>query len=407
MKKRILSLLLAALMVFGAVSFVSCGGNDSEAGTFTRMTVDVNPSVEFMVDDQNKVVSVTALNDDGSILIVGESFVGKTPEEAVELVLSLSSDMGYLVEGNVSANENQVKISVSGNSAYAKALVKDVEEKAEDTLEALNIEGSVEQVEALTTEALQRLALETSLYTEEEINEMDEKQLYAVIKESRVETALLLTEDLRNAYYSAKAYEIDFAESEEVAKVIESIGGLYVINHSTYKTALDLYASAIAEINSLRYDLLVSPESEYQKSLQSLRDAKVELLKQRSYTASLEIDGEEYTVATATLQLREEEYNNALAAYEAIGEQANAAIDTLIATLEESKASLEQLEKTLFDKNIEEKLQNSASDIEAKLNTAKANFFETFEEAHKDDIDTLEASLLARKEEMRANVNRE
>jgi hypothetical protein len=39
-----------------------------------------------MIDDQNKVVSVTALNDDGGILIVGEAFVGKTPEEAVEYI---------------------------------------------------------------------------------------------------------------------------------------------------------------------------------------------------------------------------------------------------------------------------------------------------------------------------------
>ena len=231
---------------------------------------------------------------------------------------------------------------------------------------------------------------------------MDENQLYTAIKASRIETALLLTEDMRNAYYSAKEYEIDFAESEEVAKIIESLGGLYTITHSAYKSALDLYASAITELDNLRYELLVSPESEYQKSLTKLRESKAELLKQRSYTASLEINGEEYASATATLKLSEENYNKALAAYEALGTQANEALESLIAALEQSKTALDQLEDTLFDDNIKEKLAASATDLEAKLNTAKDSFFESFEAAHKDDIEALEAALLAKKAELKA-----
>ena len=74
MKKRIFSLALVILMVVSMLAFTSCNKAKPEEGTVTRMTVDINPSVEFMVDDQNKVVSVTALNDDGSILIAGEAF---------------------------------------------------------------------------------------------------------------------------------------------------------------------------------------------------------------------------------------------------------------------------------------------------------------------------------------------
>ena len=93
------------------------------------MTVDINPSVEFMIDDQNKIVSVTALNDDGSILIVGEAFVGKTPEEAVEMMVTLASDTGYLVQGNAEAAENTVKIlsALSDDSrAQIDALAKEL-----------------------------------------------------------------------------------------------------------------------------------------------------------------------------------------------------------------------------------------------------------------------------------------
>lgn len=404
MKKRIVCLSMALIMLLSSLVLVSCGNSEPEEGTVTRMTVDINPSVEFMVDDENKVVSVTALNDDGSILIVGESFIGKTPEEAVELMVSIAAETGYLVEGNVEANENTVKISVSGDTKYAEKLLKDVEKTASDTLKELDINGQIEKAEALNSEALRTLALSTSLYTEEELSAMTDDQLYAVIAQGRVETALLLTEEMRNAYYSAKEYEISFAEREEVAKVIESLGGLYTITHSAYKISLDLYSSAITKLDELRYDLLVSPESEYQKSLVKLREAKVDFLKQKTYVASLEVNGEEYVSATATLQLREENYDKALAAYEELGRQANAAMEALIAQLRQAEAQLIELEDTLFDENIEAKLAEKATEMEANLNAAKDAFFAEFEAAHAEDITAIEKSLLEKKQELKASV---
>jgi hypothetical protein len=368
------------------------------------MTVDINPSVEFMVNDENKIVSVTALNDDGSILIVGEAFVGKTPEEAVEMMVTLATETGYLVKGNVEATENTVKISVSGDGKYVKALIKDLEKKAEDTLEKLDIHGKIERVDALGTEALKELALSTSIYTEEEISAMDEKQLCAVIAQGRIETALLLTEDMRNAYYAAKEYEISFAESEEVAKIIESLGGLYTLTHTAYKSALALYSEAITELDELRYELLVSPESQYQKSLVKLREAKADLLKQRNYTASLNVNGEEYVLASATLQLREEDYEKALEAYEELGRQANAALERLIEILRSSESKLKELENTIFDHNIKEKLEASAAEIEASVNAAKYRFFEEFESAHADDIKAIENALTEKKEQLKASI---
>ena len=404
MKKRIVCLSIAIIMLLSSLILVSCGNAEPEEGTVTRMTVDINPSVEFMVDDEDRVVSVTALNDDGSILIAGESFIGKTPEEAVELMVSIAAETGYLVEGNIEASENTVKISVSGDTKYAEELLKDIEKKASETLKELDINGQIEKVEALNTEALRTLALSTSLYTEEEIAAMTDDQLYAIIAQGRVETALLLTEEMRNAYYSAKEYEISFAEREEVAKVIESLGGLYTITHTAYKTSLDLYSSAITKLDELRYELLVSPESEYQKSLVKLREAKVDLLQQKTYVASLEVNGEEYASATATLQLSEENYDKALAAYEELGRQANAAMEALIAQLRQAEAKLIELEDTLFDENIEAKLAEKATEMEANVNAAKDAFFADFEAAHAEDITAIENSLLAKKQELKASV---
>ena len=407
MKKRLISIFLLCTLFLTAISFTSCSNANPEEGSVTRMTVDINPSVEFMIDDQNKIVSVTALNDDGSILIVGEAFVGKTPEEAVEMMVTLASDTGYLVQGNAEASENTVKISVSGDSKYAEQLKKDITEKANDTLKALDINGTVEKVEALKIDALRQMALSTSAYTEEEIRTMDEGQLYKVISAGRIETALLMTEEMRSAYYSAKEYKISFAEREETARIIKELGGLYSLTHTAYKTALDVYGTAITELDNFRYEMLVSAESEYQKSLTELREAKIELLKQKNFTASLNVNGEEYASATATLQLSEENYNKMLAAYEKIGTDLNAALEALITKLRQAESTLTELEDTLFDANIEAKLQENAAEIEASLNAAKDGFFAEFESAHAEDIAAIEQALLAKKQQLKSEMKAE
>lgn len=407
MKKRFISIFLLFAIMLSAISFTSCSNAKPEEGSVTRMTVDINPSVEFMIDDQNKIVSVTALNDDGSILIVGEAFVGKTPEEAIEMMVRLASDTGYLIQGNAEATENTVKISVSGNSKYAEQLKKDITEKAHDTLKALDINGKVEKVEALKIDELRQLALSTSLYTEEEIGAMGEDQLYKVISAGRIETALLLTEEMRSAYYSAKEHKISFAEREETARIIKELGGRYNLTHTAYKTALDVYSTAITELDNFRYEMLVSPESEYQKLLTELREAKIELLKQKNYTASLNVNGEEYASATVTLQLTEENYNKMLAEYEKIGTDLNASLEALIAKLRQAESKLTELEDTLFDENIEAKLQEKASEIEASLNAAKDGFFAEFESAHAEDIAAIEETLLAKKQQLKSEIEAE
>ncbi len=404
MKKRILSVLLATAMLLATtvVLFTSCGKKDATPpeGTYTRLTVDINPSVEFMVDDQNKVVSVTALNDDGSILIAGEAFVGKTPEEAVELMVSLATETGYLVKGNVKADENEVKISVSGNSEYAEQLIEKAESKAEEVMKKLDIEGKVAKVEAMKTEKLQELARETGLFTEEEVAAMSEKQLYAAIAAGRAETALLLTEEMRKAYYSAKESRISFANSEATAEIIEAMGGIYEIVYLGYKSAVDAYSKAITALDEFRYESLVSPDSEYQKSLAALRDAKTELLAQKNYVASLDVNGETYATATVTLQLSEENYEKVLAAYEALGEKLNASLEALIATLRESESALRALEDKFSD-NIKAELQAKAGEIENAVNDAKDSFFAEFENAHKGDIEASEQALIEQKNKLK------
>lgn len=397
MKNKFLKILSIFLIAFITLFITGCNKEDNDLTT--RVTIGINPSVEFMVDEENKVVSVTALNDDGSLLIAGEAFVGKTLEDATELVISLAVKTGYLVQGNVTADENNIKVSVSGDTKYAEEMYNDINEKVSKKLEELDIEGKIEQIAALNKEALQELAKETTLFTDEEIEAMSEEELYKVISASRIETALLLTEDMRKAYYSAKEYEISFTEREETAKIIQTMGSLYNLVYMGYKTALDVYSEAITRLDEFRYNTIVSPESDYQKSLMALREAKIEFLKQRSYTASLDINGEEYASATVTLQAKEENYNKLLETYEALGTSINESLEQIIQTLRNSEEAISALEDKFSD-DITAKLNEKAQDLETKLNEQKDSFFTEFENAHKEDIQLLEERLKQEKQSL-------
>lgn len=408
MKIKCLSLALCLCLLIGmALPLASCKKSEPTPpeGTYTRMTVDINPSVEFMVDDQNKVVSVTALNDDGSILIAGEAFVGKTPEEATRMVVSLATDAGYLVKGEIhveNTDESQkVEISVSGNSDYAKELAKNVKSDVEKYLKDNKITATVESVKAKTLDEMRKVVIEDGLFTEDEVKNMTEEQLYKALAAGRIETAQLLTAEMREAYYRAKDYKISFVEKQATADIISGMGATYKALMSGYSAALAAYSTSIDKLDALRYSLLVDPESAYQKALASLRDAKEDLLKEKKLIFSVKDGDKTYVEISASFKLSEETYNKALKAVEDAGAAANKAMETAIAALREIEAQLKALEEKLREnEDISAKLTAEAQKLEDTLNKAKDNFFAEFEAAHKSDIEKAEADLEAKKQEL-------
>lgn len=408
MKIKCLSLALCLCLLIGmALPLASCKKSEPTPpeGTYTRMTVDINPSVEFMVDDQNKVVSVTALNDDGSILIAGEAFVGKTPEEATRMVVSLATDAGYLVKGEIhveNTDESQkVEISVSGNSDYAKELAKNVKSDVEKYLKDNKITATVESVKAKTLDEMRKVVIEDGLFTEDEVKDMTEEQLYKALAAGRIETAQLLTAEMREAYYRAKDYKISFVEKQATADIISGMGATYKVLMSGYSAALAAYSTSIDTLDDLRYSLLVDPESAYQKALASLRDAKEDLLKEKKLIFSVKDGDKTYVEISASFKLSEETYNKALKAVEDAGAAANKAMETAIAALREVEAQLKALEEKLREnEDISAKLTAEAQKLEDTLNKAKDNFFAEFEAAHKSDIEKAEADLEAKKQEL-------
>lgn len=403
MKKRFLS--LCAAFALGATMF-SFGGC-AKAAENTRMTVDINPSVELMVDKDNKVVSVTALNDDAAIILQGTAFVGKTSDEAVKGVVEVATETGYIVKGEVEVGENNVKISVSGDTKWAKDLYKDAEKKVNEYLESSGIKATVERVDALKTEALKQLAKHNSTYTEEEIAGMNDEQLLNVIAIGRVETAQLVSEEVRQAYFAAKEYKISLATSTATKDLIYAMNSAYAVAYAGYGIALDTYSAAIKKLDDARYNALVSPDSAYQKLLVQLREKKAEILAQKQLIISIKAGNSsvDITIATGDLTKYEAAYDKLVADLEAAGKAANDGLTSLIELMKQGEKSLKDLQAK-FPADITDQLNAKASEIDAKANKAKDEFFATFEEAHKADFDAMNKALADAKAKLIENVEK-
>ncbi len=395
--KKFLSIILALTMLCSCFMLFSCtlSGDDEPKEKTTRMTIELNPSVEFMLDEENRVVSVTALNDDGTILIAGEVFVGLSAEEASELFVELARQIGYLVD--TEALENEIKVSISGASEYASELRENVKSSIQEKLDELDIGATIKQIEEISESELRALLLKSSSYGQEELEEMSKEELYGALSLARTETALLITEDLRNAYLEAKEYEISFAEREETARVIDQISTLHAAMNTAYKASLNAYKAALDEIEAQRYNHLIAPESSYQQALNTLRDKKALVIEKKNELAASELDGAEYEAKLNELNALEEQYTVAHEALLEIGKTVNDIIDALLVKLRELEAVLIEFENNFSD-DIKSVLNEKAGEIELAINEAKDSFFATFEEEHRNDIEAMENALIQRKQ---------
>ena len=136
--KKLLSMILVLTLVF---SLASCqppnedpknpGDDGSVAGTSVALvTVSINPSIELSLDENGLVAGVYGANEDGQILLYGETdnILNKSYEDAIAYVTNLSVRLGYL-----DAETGTVNTSVIAEDA---AFAAEVQSKLGDKIKA-------------------------------------------------------------------------------------------------------------------------------------------------------------------------------------------------------------------------------------------------------------------------------
>lgn len=340
MKKKILSFVLAiCMMIPCAFVLGACKGTDEPAveATTKIMNVGLNPKIEFVLNEDDKVLSVNALNEDGNHIISISldantkisGFEGLTADEAMELFLEITEDNGYLITGDA----EKISIEISGE---ADELLNKVKQRANQFLSenGLNLEVATDFL--AKTDLLNEVQQCVKEYTQQELAGMTEEQLIDLLKTSRQETKNLLTQELKDAYYNMRAEKINMAELEKLLELVDEIENEAVTLFKTGMVALSSSLEALEEAYNTNF---LAETSQYNIAKQAYIQAKEDLLAQR---LALGADGDGLTETDIQdLATFEQAVADAEATLATVKAQANLAIETARATLHQAMSDVQ------------------------------------------------------------------
>lgn len=386
--KKFISTMLALVMCCSLFSFAGCSNDKTEAREVGVMTVSLNPKVEFVLNSDDVVVAVNALNEEGNLILSADVFVGKDKQTAVKTFVRVSKETGFIVSGNVKAGENEISVNFSGKDAQAR--YEEIKTELEKYFSEENISASVAQAKEDINAFIDAQVAKVAPYLEAaEIKAMEYGEKIKVIMDSAEETANMYSEELKNAYYRAKADAYELAKFEYAAEKLDDVTATALkLNAKMYKTACNAYET---EYNML----FVDEKSAYQVTLAAFRIAKTNYLNYRNYVASLEQDKVTEAV-TAALDVYETALNNAQDAMEAAYSAAMRGMQAVRASMDNAYKSIndyiqahdENAKQHLADASV--KATEAIDKYSAKFEKDYSSAMEAVNKAWKDMKDKLE-----------------
>ena len=322
--------------------------NPSDPEQTRVMNVSLNPQLEFVLDTENKVVSVNALNDEGNKIILSATFVGLSAEDAIDKFLEIAKQDGYIITGDVDAKKNRINVSISGDS---ENLLKAVKDSALEYLQSVEVNGEILAESIVKSDLVAKVEECMREYERDQLNEMTEAQLIELIEQSRNETKELHTQELKELYYAMREnamIEAKFAKIETLVKGLPS-------SLNTVKTAVLAYIMQLEkglEKVEEQMQAYFTEGGAYQLALQAFMVEKQALL-----TARLE--GTATQLQELAAQTKAESLALAKETVEAAVELAQSALNVIITQIETTLGTV---------------LETSQSSIQAAIDTAREDF---------------------------------
>ena len=399
---------VGALAVVGVVGIATKGfGLFKEKEAKSMVTIDTNPSIELVVDEKDKVVSVRGANDDGKLVLYGEKVVGKDVEKAVEIIIQAEIDTGYIV-ANAQIGANQFSLTVSSDTTVESSeLINSIQNKVKEVCENNNIAIALEESKALARSELEKLALELDpTLTEERVKEMETSQLLTVVKLYQLETVELYNSKLEELYTNVKEFKFDYMSQESTLEAMQTIDGAIAnLAITAYESAVNLLKSAQESVETARYNWLVKEDSLYQQQVAAVKDKKQEVLALKNEVAKLE-DGAEKTNKEAALTVALKSLDSAEVLLQQAYTNANTALDTVVNALDSAMTSLDSALESFLTAyaSVTDTIKEKLVEAENKLNESKDQIFADFEEKYGAEVAHYKEEIAARKEAMKQAI---
>lgn len=362
-KSNVGSIILALVLVLAIVAgiIVLCIPKDEPSKV---MQVDINPSCQFVLNKDNRVVSVNCLNDDAQIVLQGTDFVGMTAEEAAQTLVKISTEAGYIqvaLDGTATTanGANSINITISASADV------DTEKLQQSIVDSVNkyfgengiIYGAVcSKVEGFTN-ALNELGVKAEDYA----NKTEAEMLELMGKTSKELENIAF--ESRNKFYAK--YE-ELKKNFDIQKLEDAITKLQAQVDEAQKT-IDDYQK---EINEYRASIKAMPDGPTKDTAQAMLDNTNKLLDQ----------------AKDSLKELNKKLDEAKKNLKDTMNQLQAKLDEYIKTLEEESTKIyEQAKKTL---------ENKINEIKIGLQEHK-DYFEQNKEAVQAKVAEYQNSLKA------------
>lgn len=182
------------------------------------ITLDINPSIEIITNEEGLVAQVNGLNDDGIKLLVDTDFTNQSVEFVVEEILELAIEFGY-IDFNL---ENAILITTSAETEEeTEELEVNLSKKVQDFIDARKIKMDILKASLEASGDIKELAAEYEIsigkvkmithamavdsdLSFEVAAMMHVRDLNKIIKEGRQEVREFYSEEIRSLYQKSK-----------------------------------------------------------------------------------------------------------------------------------------------------------------------------------------------------------
>lgn len=367
------------------------------------VTIDVNPSIEMVVDEKNQVLSVYGNNDEGKMIIEGENIIGQNLEEVINAIIFLEKDTKYLVSGL----SNEITISITTDEQTKnEMLTKSVKQMVVDSCQNNDLEANVNVLDGKSYKELKNQVLQFNpILNDDKIKNYTLTDLINEVKLYQLEVKNFATTKIEKLYLEIKKQSITLTEQESIRNAINNLDKkLYNNEIDEYNEKYDLFIYLYNLVQETFEKYFILDDSLYQNMLYNLEKNKNELNKQKKLAGEkyLENDLVGYfnaNIAVITLITICDELEKTLITIE---EEAYKIYDEVCNKLTKAIEDLNDCVKKFYTNIVPYKFNNikeTANDIYDYKNQLLQNF----EIKYKQDIEKQKNKVIEFKQTLRTN----
>lgn len=277
-KSRILLSIFTVLTM--VVVMVACSSTVSASDTY--VTIDINPSIELIINKNEEVIHANALNEDGEVLLSAIDLIGLSVDDAMDLIIETAIELGYI---DIDSEETLVSVSTPSENDQGQMIKNRVKEAINNAFLNRGLMGKARQKafsEAFVLEAESYGVTPAFLSLAYSVTYVDDTLL---LDDALLLSTEALTDILKEAYEGAKevaqTYRAEFIEERDEIRAlyhddIVELEAMIVAQQEAIDSSADDTSALEAQLQVLQAEL-EQLKNQKNEEIQALRDTYLAL----------------------------------------------------------------------------------------------------------------------------------